>query len=58
MKAGKEDGMQDFDTEIERLLRANIISLETALSYCTNANNLRLNITDLIQERRKAGGTI
>jgi Tfp pilus assembly ATPase PilU len=34
MKAGKEDGMQDFDTEIERLLRANIISLETALSYC------------------------
>jgi twitching motility protein PilT len=55
MKSGSEDGMQDFDTEIERLLRANIISLETALSYCTNANNLRLNITDLIQERRKAG---
>jgi twitching motility protein PilT len=55
MKSGKEDGMQDFDTEIERLLRAEIISLETALSYCTNANNLRLNITDLIQERRKAG---
>ena len=55
MKAGSEDGMQDFDTEIERLLRANIITMETAMSYCTNANNLRLNITDLIQERRKAG---
>jgi twitching motility protein PilT len=55
MKSGSEDGMQDFDTEIERLLRANIITMETALSYCTNANNLRLNITDLIQERRKAG---
>jgi len=58
MKAGSEDGMQDFDGEIERLLRANIISFETAMSYCTNANNLRLNITDLIQERRKAGENI
>ena len=58
MKAGSEDGMQDFDGEIERLLRANVITLETALSYCTNANNLRLNITDLIQERRKAGEVI
>ena len=58
MKAGKEDGMQDFDSEIERLLRADIITLETALSYCTNANNLRLNITDLIQERRKAGQAV
>ena len=58
MKAGSEDGMQDFDGEIERLLRANIITFETAMSYCTNANNLRLNITDLIQERRKAGENI
>jgi twitching motility protein PilT len=58
MKAGSEDGMQDFDTEIERMLRANIITYETAMSYCTNANNLRLNITDLIQERRKAGEKI
>jgi len=55
MKAGSEDGMQDFDTEIERLVRAEVITLETALSYCTNANNLRLNVSDLIQERREAG---
>jgi len=55
MKAGSEDGMQDFDTEIERLVRADVITLETALSYCTNANNLRLNVSDLIQERREAG---
>ena len=53
MKAGTEDGMQHFDGEIERLLRAGLISLETALSYCTNANNLRLAVTDLVEERRQ-----
>ena len=55
MKAGSEDGMQDFDGEIERLLRAGVISLDTALSYCTNANNLRLSVADLIHERRQHG---
>jgi twitching motility protein PilT len=53
MKAGSEDGMQDFDSEIERLLRADVITLDTALSYCTNANNLRLAVSDLIHERRQ-----
>jgi twitching motility protein PilT len=53
MKAGSEDGMQDFDTEIERLLRAGVISLDTGLSYCTNANNLRLAVADLIRERHQ-----
>jgi twitching motility protein PilT len=54
MKDGKQDGMQHFDGEIERLLRADIISLETAMSYATNPNNLRLEIADLIEERRQA----
>jgi twitching motility protein PilT len=53
MKAGTEDGMQHFDGEIERLLREGTITLETALSYCTNANNLRLAVSDLIEERRQ-----
>jgi twitching motility protein PilT len=54
MKSGSEDGMQDFDACIERLLRENVITMETALSYCTNANNLRLAISDLLQQRRQA----
>jgi twitching motility protein PilT len=54
MKDGKQDGMQHFDGEIERLLRADLITLETAMSYATNPNNLRLEIADLIEERRQA----
>jgi twitching motility protein PilT len=54
MKDGKQDGMQHFDGEIERFLRADIISLETAMTYATNPNNLRLEIADLIEERRQA----
>jgi twitching motility protein PilT len=53
MKDGKQDGMQHFDGEIERLLRANVITLETGMSYATNPNNLRLEIADLIEERRQ-----
>jgi twitching motility protein PilT len=54
MKAGSEDGMQHFDGHIERLLREGIISIDTAMSYCTNANNLRLEVADLIEERRQS----
>jgi twitching motility protein PilT len=53
MKSGSEDGMQHFDGEIERMLREGIITIETAMSYCTNANNLRLNVSDLIEDQRK-----
>ena len=54
MKAGSEDGMQDFDGEMERLLREGVITMETALSYCTNSNNMRLAVSDLIEERRQS----
>jgi twitching motility protein PilT len=53
MKDGKQDGMQHFDGEIERLLRANVITLDIGMSYATNPNNLRLEIADLIEERRQ-----
>jgi twitching motility protein PilT len=58
MRAGKEDGMQHFDGEIERLIRAEVISVETGMSYATNTNNLRLEITDVIEDLRKAGQTV
>jgi twitching motility protein PilT len=54
MRDGAEDGMQHFDGELERLVREGVISVETGLSYSTNANNLRLNLTDFIMEQRAA----
>jgi twitching motility protein PilT len=55
MRDGQQDGMQHFDGEIERLLRAGAISLDVAMSYATNANNLRLAVADLIEDQRLAG---
>jgi hypothetical protein len=40
--------MQYFDGEIEKLIRATIVDIETGLSYSTNAGNLRLQLADLI----------
>jgi twitching motility protein PilT len=52
MRAGKEDGMQHFDGEIERLIRSGVITVDMGLSYSTNANNLRLEIADVIEDQR------
>jgi twitching motility protein PilT len=54
MRDGTQDGMQHFDGEIERLIRAGTISLDVGMSYATNANNLRLEISDFIEEQRAA----
>jgi twitching motility protein PilT len=54
MRDGREDGMQHFDGELERLIRENIVSLDVGLSYATNPNNLRLELVDLIEEQRQA----
>jgi twitching motility protein PilT len=47
MRDGETEGMQYFDGEIEKLMRAKIVDIETGLSYSTNAGNLRLQIADL-----------
>lgn len=47
MRAGSQDGMQHFDGEIEKLIRAGAVDIETGLSYATNAGNLRLELADL-----------
>jgi twitching motility protein PilT len=54
MRDGTTEGMQHFDAELEKYMRAGIIDIDTGLSYATNAGNLRLQITDLIdaQEER------
>ncbi|MGH9747685.1 MAG: type IV pilus twitching motility protein PilT [Candidatus Acidiferrales bacterium] len=52
MRDGETEGMQYFDGEIERLIRAKTIDLETGISYSTNAGNLRLMIADLSESQR------
>ena len=47
MRDGDMDGMQDFDTVIETLVRCGEISMETGLAYATNPGNLRLTMSDL-----------
>jgi len=49
MRDGGTEGMQCFDDELERMIRAGILEVETALGYATNAGNLRLAIADLAE---------
>ncbi len=50
MRDGELDGMQHFDGEIEKLVRAGVVTMKTALSYATNAGNLRLQLADIADE--------
>jgi twitching motility protein PilT len=54
MRVGQQDGMQHFDGELEKLVRAGVVSVDVALSYATNPNNLRLEIADFIDDQRAA----
>ena len=47
MRDGDTEGMQHFDGEIEKLIRARAIDLETGLAYATNPGNLGLLLADL-----------
>lgn len=47
MRDGDTDGMQEFDGEIEKLIRAGVITMDTGLVYATNPGNLRLQLADL-----------
>jgi len=47
MHDGGNEGMQTFDDELEKLVRAGSISRENALVYATNQTNLALKMADL-----------
>jgi twitching motility protein PilT len=47
MQDGDTEGMQHFDGEIEKLVRAGIVDLDTGLAYATNPGNLRLTLADM-----------
>ena len=46
-RSSEVEGMQTFDAELERMVRAGILDMKTAMSYATNAGNLRLEMADL-----------
>jgi twitching motility protein PilT len=50
MRDGGLDGMQYFDGELEKLVRAGSISMNTAMLYATNAGNLKVALADVPDE--------
>ncbi len=54
MKDGDQEGMQCFDQVLEDFIRNGLIDLETGLVYATNSNNLRLQLTDFMEQEAKA----
>src|SRR6202030_2943111 len=46
MRDGSTEGMQHFDGELDKFVRAELIEFETALGFSTNAGNLRLEMQD------------
>jgi len=47
MEQGDMEGMQTFDGVIEKFIRNGVVTLEGALPYATNQNNLLLRLGDL-----------
>ena len=47
MEQGDQDGMQTFDTVLENFIREGKVTIDGALPYATNQNNLLLKIADL-----------
>jgi len=47
MKDGVLDGMQHFDGELEKLVRAGEISKKIAMTFATNAGNLQVQMVDV-----------
>jgi twitching motility protein PilT len=53
MRDGDTDGLQHFDGELEKLLRAGTIDFDTAMAYSTNPGNFRLEVADLVESSNK-----
>ena len=53
MRDGDTEGMQHFDGELEKLLRAGTIDFDTALAYSTNPGNFRLEVADFLEASSK-----
>src|ERR1700704_4237712 len=49
MRDGSTEGMQHFDSELDRMIRAGLIDLEVGLGYASNAGNLRQELADFAE---------
>jgi twitching motility protein PilT len=47
MRDGETEGMQFFDGELEKVIRAGLVDQATGLSYATNLGNLKLQLGDM-----------
>src|SRR5271157_4560494 len=54
MRDGDTEGMQHFDAEIQKFIRAGIVDFEVGLTYSTNAGNLRLELVDFLDGQKKS----
>jgi len=54
MREADTEGMQHFDGEIEKLVRAGVIDFETGMAYATNPGNLRLQMSDFLEDSAAA----
>ena len=54
MRDGDTEGMQNFDGEIEKMIRNDQVEFETALTFATNAGNLRLELADYLDNPQGA----
>jgi twitching motility protein PilT len=52
MRDGSNEGMQHFDGELDKYIRAGIVDFETGLGFATNAGNLRLEMQDYLDNPR------
>ena len=51
LKNGTAEGMQHFDGEIEKLVRANVVDWDTAMTYAVNSEQLRHSLADIRRPR-------
>jgi twitching motility protein PilT len=56
MHDGDQEGMQHFDGELEKYLRAGVINTESAMHYATNAGNLKLRLSDFDESQVEPAG--
>ncbi len=54
MRDGSMDGMQCFDDEIEKLIRAGTVDVATGLGYSTNPGNLQLGLGEFLEAQPDA----
>jgi len=53
MRDGEVEGMQHFDGEIEKMVRAGTITMDVGLGFASNPGNLRLELADFTEAAAK-----